>query len=142
MVASLRDSKGLAGSAEDVSAPPPQILVLDPGAFQELLEALGGDLEVVISIYRTFLGTAGTLIVNLPNQDCAAQAATLHTLKGSAWMVGAVRVARLAAHLQQVAAKSVHPVIKTRIEELRGELNFFRAAINAHARSFEYRSEI
>ena len=142
MVASLRDSKGVAGIAENAWALPPEPLVLDTRAFQELLEALGGDLDVVVSIYRTFLRTTGVLIGALPVQDCAAQAATLHTLRGSAWMVGAARVARLATHLQQVATKSVHPVIKTRIEELTGELNMFRTAINAHARSFQYRSEI
>jgi HPt (histidine-containing phosphotransfer) domain-containing protein len=142
MVAPLRDSKGLAGIAENTSVPSPELLVLDTSVFQELLEALGGDLDTVVSVYRIFLGSAMRLIGHLSDQHCAAQAVTLHTLKGSARMVGAVRVARLAAHLQQLAAKSVHPVIKTRIQELTGELNIFRTAIEAHVRSLHYRSEI
>jgi HPt (histidine-containing phosphotransfer) domain-containing protein len=135
MVASLRDPNGWRATTENTSALPPEALVLDASVFQELLESLAGDLDIVVSIYRTFLCTAATLIGSLPQQDCAAQAATLHTLKGSASMVGAVRIARLAAHLQQVAAKSVHPVIKTRIEELTGELDIFRTAVSAYVRS-------
>ena len=141
MSAPLPDPQDLVDIAEGASALPEP--VFDTRVFQELLESLTGDLDVVVSIYRTFLGTAAILIGSLPEQDCAMQADTLHTLRGSAWMVGAERIARLAAHLQHVAASAVHhPVIKTRIDELTGELDLFRKAINAHARSCHYRSEI
>jgi HPt (histidine-containing phosphotransfer) domain-containing protein len=132
MVASLRHHSAL----------PSEPMVLDTRVFQELLETLAGDLDIVVSIYRTFLVTATTLIGSLPDQDCAGQAATLHTLKGSASMIGAARLARLAAHLQRVAAKSVHPVINTRGEELTGELSILRTAINTHVRSLQNRPGI
>lgn len=141
MVEPVPKSKSLAGVAESASSHPAP-LVFDTSVFQELLETLAGDLDLVVSIYRTFLSTAATLIGSLTVQNCATQTATLHTLKGSASMVGAERMALLAARLQQVAAKSVHPVIKTRIEELTGELAVFRSVINAHVQSCGYSSEI
>ena len=142
MVPPLPDSQCSAELAESTSAPLSEPPVLDTSVFQELLQTLAGDLDVVVSIYRTFLGTAAMLIDRLSDQDCAAQAATLHTLKGSAAMVGAMRLGQLAARLHQVASTFLHPVVETRIEELTGELDIFRRAINAQARSFQYRSEI
>ena len=117
-------------------------LVFDASVFQELLEALAGDLDRVASIYQTFFETATFLIGSLLDQDCATQAKTLHTLKGSAAMVGGERMARLVTHLQQIAANSVHPIIRTRIEELSGELVMLRGAVNAYARSCSYAFEI
>ena len=135
MVAPLRGSRSegrkTAGSAPGDLEP----RVLDTTLFEELLGSFAGDLDIVISIYRTFVGTTIQLIEALPDQDCATQTRTLHTLKGSAAMVGADRIARLAARLHHVAASSVHPVVKTRIDELTGELDMFREALRTHADS-------
>jgi HPt (histidine-containing phosphotransfer) domain-containing protein len=116
--------------------------VLDTSLFAELVGSFGDDLDIVISIYRTFIGTTVRLIGSLPDEDCAAQTRSLHTLKGSAAMVGAERIARLATRLHHVAANSVHPIVKTRIDEITGELDMFREALKAHAAAFQYRSEI
>jgi len=142
MVAPLADSRSRAQIAEGASADRFEPQLLDTGVFQELLGALGGDLDTVVSIYRTFLATGLTLIGSLPQQDCITQARTLHTLKGSSTMVGAERMARLAANLQYVAVKAIHPIIKTRIDELTGELDMFREAINAHVKSLQYPGEV
>lgn len=136
MVASLTDS-GSGGPADELKP-----LALDTTLFRELLGSFAGDLDIVISIYCTFIATTMKLIGSLPDQDCATQARTLHTLKGSAAMVGAERIARLAARLQQVAATSIHPIVKTRIDELTGELVLFREALRVHAESVQYRLEI
>jgi HPt (histidine-containing phosphotransfer) domain-containing protein len=125
-------------SSTDVLEP----AVLDAALFRELLGSFAGDLEIVISIYRTFIRTTMQLVESLPTQDCATQARTLHTLKGSAAMVGADRIADLALRLQHVAANSIHPIVKTRIDELIGELAMFRGALRAQAESLQYRLEI
>nr|WP_298726031.1 Hpt domain-containing protein [uncultured Steroidobacter sp.] len=140
MVAPLRGSRSQGRFAAGSAAGELEPRVLDTTLFGELLGSFAGDLDIVISIYRTFVGTTIQLIDALPDQDCATQTRTLHTLKGSAAMVGAERIAQLAARLHRVAASSVHPIVKTRIDELTGELDSFREALRAHADSVRQRS--
>jgi HPt (histidine-containing phosphotransfer) domain-containing protein len=125
-------------ATSDWAEPP----VLDSSMFQELFETLAGDLDMVVSIYRTFFVTAVTLIDSLPRQNCATQARTLHTLKGSAAMLGAARFAQTAAGLQQVAANGGERALDTRIADLSSELDRVRSEALANARSLGYRSEL
>ena len=125
-------------AVSDPAEPP----VLDSSMFQELFETLAGDLDTVVSIYRTFFATTLTLIDSLPDQNSAAQARTLHTLKGSAAMLGAARLAQIAAGMQQVAANGGEPALDTRIADLGSELDRVRSEALSHALSLGYRSEV
>lgn len=125
-------------AASDPAEPP----VLDSSVFQELFETVAGDVDTVVSIYRTFFASAVVLIDSLPRENCAAQAKTLHTLKGSAGMLGASRLAQMAARLQQAAVNGGEPAPGTRIADLANELDRVRSEALAHASALRYRSEI
>jgi HPt (histidine-containing phosphotransfer) domain-containing protein len=99
---------------------------LDAGVFQDLLESLD-DPAAVAAVYRKFIDNAATFIRELASQDAAARVETMHTLKGSAAMLGATRMSALAAQLQTELHGSivqVAPVAHT----LEVELAKFRAA--------------
>lgn len=103
--------------------------VLDGSAFQELLESLGAP-AAVAAIYRKFLSNATQFIRELAAQDAAARAETLHTLKGSAAMLGAIRMAALAAQLESHLHGSAVQVERA-ARDLESELARFRSAVAA-----------
>jgi len=103
----------------------PTTNVLDVGVFQELLESLT-HAATVAAIYRKFLENATGFIGELRDQDVAARTETFHTLKGSAAMLGANRMAALAATLQEQGA-AVQVAAAT--EQLTDELEKFREAV-------------
>lgn len=106
----------------------PSSKVLDGNVFQELVESLAQP-EAVAAVYRKFVENAAAFIGELPAQDAAARIETLHTLKGSAAMMGADGMAALAARLQAQAQEqgaSVQVAEATR--QLAGELTKFRSA--------------
>lgn len=100
--------------------------VLDASLFQELLESLVAP-AAVAAVYRQFLENAATFIRELATQDSAARIETLHTLKGSAAMLGANRISALAAQLQSQLHGSIVQVEQA-AHELDEELAKFRAA--------------
>ncbi|WP_157994427.1 Hpt domain-containing protein [Peristeroidobacter agariperforans] len=100
--------------------------VLDPCTFQDLLDSLVAP-AAVAAIYRKFLDNAATFIRELPSQDSAARVETMHTLKGSAAMLGANRVSALAAKLQSHLHGSIVQVDQA-ARELEAELAKFRVA--------------
>jgi HPt (histidine-containing phosphotransfer) domain-containing protein len=103
--------------------------ILDGTVFDDLLESLVQP-PVVAALYRKFIGNAATFIEELRDQDAAARIDTLHTLKGSAAMMGAARMAQLAMRWQEQAQAS--PVQVERVsQELAGELVRFRGAVAA-----------
>ena len=69
--------------------------VFDARIFQDLLESLVAPVAVA-EIYRKFLENAATFIRELASQDSAARVEIMHTLKGSAAMLGANRLSALA----------------------------------------------
>jgi len=99
--------------------------VLDGTVFHELMESLS-QAEAVAAVYRKFVENAAVFIGELRDQDAAARIETLHTLKGSAAMMGASRMAELAAQLQSQGA-SVQLEVATR--QLSDELEKFRAEV-------------
>ncbi|MFC4313538.1 Hpt domain-containing protein [Steroidobacter flavus] len=99
--------------------------VLDAAVFQDLLESLGAPLAVA-AIYRKFIGNAATFIQELPTQDAAARVETMHTLKGSAAMLGATRLSTLAAQRQKDLHGSLVQV-ESVARELEEELAKFRS---------------
>ena len=105
--------------------------VLDVGVFQELHVSLS-QAEAVAAVYRKFVENAAGFIGELRDQDAAARIETLHTLKGSAAMMGANEMARLAAQLQ-VQGSAVQ--IEAAIGQLTGELEKFRAAVASRLRA-------
>ena len=105
--------------------------VLDVGVFQELHESLS-QAEAVAAVYRKFVENAAAFISELRDQDAAARIETLHTLKGSAAMMGANEISRLAAQLQ---AQGSSVQIEAATEQLAGELEKFRAAVDSRLRA-------
>ncbi len=100
--------------------------VLDASVFQDLLESLAAP-AAVAAIYRKFIGNAATFIAELASQDAAARVETMHTLKGSAAMLGANRISALAAERQKELHSSLVQVDEV-ARELEAELMKFRAA--------------
>src|SRR5688500_14298486 len=99
--------------------------VLNGTVFHELMESLS-QAEAVAAVYRKFVGNAAVFIGRLRDQDAAERIETLHTLKGSAAMMGATRMAELAAQLQ-AQGSSVQIEVATRqlcdeLEKLRAEV--------------------
>lgn len=112
--------------------------VLDAGLFQELRESLGNELPVVAGIYTRFLGNTARSIEESRRQTGAVRAATLHTLKGSAAMVGATRIAGVAGRLQETLVHAPAEVAAAALVELESELTRFRGALSAHLESLGY----
>lgn len=100
--------------------------VLDANLFQDLLESLVAP-AAVAAVYRKFLENAATFIRELATQDSAARIETMHTLKGSAAMLGANRISALAAQLQSQLHGSIVQVDQA-AHELDEELAKFRLA--------------
>jgi len=100
--------------------------VLDASMFQDLLESLVAP-AAVAAVYRKFLENAATFIRGLASQDSAARIETLHTLKGSAAMMGANRISASAAQLQSQLHGSIVQVEQA-AHQLEAELAKFRAA--------------
>lgn len=115
--------------------------VLDAGLFQEVRESFGNELHVVAGIYTRFLGNAARSLEESRRQSGAARAATLHTLKGSAAMVGATRIANVAGHLQDSLVHAPADVAEAALRELDGELELFRDALGVHLESLGYRPQ-
>src|SRR5688500_16166304 len=96
--------------------------VLAVGVFQELQERLS-QAERVAAVYRKFVENAATFIGELRAQDVAARIDTLHTLKGSAAMMGANAMANLAAQLQE---QGLNVQVEAAGQQLTDELAKFR----------------
>lgn len=112
-----------------VPASEPSFEVLEADVFQDLLGSLS-DPVTVAALYRKFVVNAAQFIGELAHQEGPARIETLHTLKGSAAMLGARRLTALAASLQaQAQASSVQ--VAQAMEELNRELAQFRAAADA-----------
>jgi HPt (histidine-containing phosphotransfer) domain-containing protein len=98
--------------------------------FQDLLESLV-EPAAVAAVYRKFLDNAADFIRELAGQDEAERVETMHTLKGSAAMLGANRISALAAQLQADLPASLVQVDQA-TRELADELELFRTAITEH----------
>jgi len=109
---------------------------LDPEVFTELYESLCEHPATVASLYDTFLDNAARLIAALrTNESRAGREKTLHTLKGSAAMMGASRVAQLAADLQLTSATLQGEALRKWIDQIDTELGQTRLAIDARLAS-------
>jgi HPt (histidine-containing phosphotransfer) domain-containing protein len=100
--------------------------VLDRHVFDELLATLGNDLERVKNVYRKFVVSAGARLDEVRHQSVTDSAATFHALKGSASMVGANRLAALAARFQDTAPSLDNETKVAAIAQLDAELATFR----------------
>ncbi len=105
--------------------------VLDRHVFEELLATLGNDRGRVRNVYRKFVDSAVARLAEVRNQSVTDSAATFHALKGSASMVGANRVASVAARLQDAAPRLDIETKVSAIDELEAELAAFRQALSA-----------
>lgn len=115
-----------------------EVPVLDVELFRELHESLGSDLAVVAGIYRRFIDNADRSVEASRGQAGAERASTLHTLKGSAAMVGARRIAALAAHLQESLPGAAAEAVDLGLRELAAAVAAFRPAVAAHLESLGY----
>lgn len=103
--------------------------VLDVGVFRELHVTLGSNTDRVRNVYTKFLDSAAKRIDELRQQPLPASLKTLHALKGSAGMVGASRLAALAARLQETTAD--RETLAGGIDDIQTELTRFHGALNA-----------
>jgi len=100
--------------------------VLDQHVFEELLVTLGNDTDRVTSVYRRFVESACARLDDVRAQAAGDSAATFHALKGSASMVGANRLAALAAKFQEAAPGLDNETKVSAVSELEAELTVFR----------------
>lgn len=103
--------------------------VLDVDVLHDLLASLSQPVAVA-TVYRKFVVNAAEFIAELPEQHGAALIDTLHTLKGSAAMMGAKSLTQLAARLQAQAESSSVQVAEA-MQALSDELAKFRVAADA-----------
>jgi HPt (histidine-containing phosphotransfer) domain-containing protein len=105
--------------------------VLDRHVFEELLATLGNDTDRVKKVYRKFTDSASARLDEVRQQTAVESAATFHALKGSASMVGANRLAALAAKLQELAPGLDNETKVAMLGELEVELAAFRDVLGA-----------
>lgn len=108
------------------------VVALDSSVLEELRGTFAGQTDVVANLYANFLAHATRYINVLHDQASDARATTLHTLKGSASMMGAVRVAALAARLHEQALRNPEQPSEPAIRQLEDELAMFRHALAVH----------
>jgi HPt (histidine-containing phosphotransfer) domain-containing protein len=104
--------------------------VFDRHVFEELLATLGNDTARVRSVYRKFVDSARARLEEVRHQSVTDSAATFHALKGSASMVGANRLAALAAKFQEAAPGLDNETKVSAVGELDTELARFRNELN------------
>ena len=105
--------------------------VLDELAFDELHQSLASQPDALAGVYRKFLQAALTTIDGLSSQAPAARISTVHTLKGSAAMLGALRLAAVAAQIQEQLGSAQAPTIEEATRRLSEELDAFRLRVNS-----------
>jgi HPt (histidine-containing phosphotransfer) domain-containing protein len=109
---------------------------LDAEVFYELHDGVCQQLTTLALLYDTFLNNAARLIAALQTAESSTlREKTLHALKGSAAMMGAARVARLAADLQQACATMRDDTLQHWIEQIAVELDETRRAVDARLAS-------
>lgn len=109
---------------------------LDQEVFEELYESVCEHSGTVAALYETFQKTASQLIDTLRvSSPGASREKTLHTLKGSAAMMGAMRIARLAADLQQTCATLDDATLMDATRELDIELASVRESVRTRLAS-------
>jgi HPt (histidine-containing phosphotransfer) domain-containing protein len=104
---------------------------LDLSVLEELRGTFGDRSDTVANLYASFLSHATRYLNVLRNQASDART-TLHTLKGSAAMMGAVRVAALAARLHEATLRTAQQPTEPSIRQLEDELTMFRHALALH----------
>lgn len=102
---------------------------LDSAVLEELRSTFGDNSEVVSKLYANFLAHATGYLKSLRDQTGEDRTTTLHTLKGSAAMMGAVRLAALAANLHEASARNPEQLSEAAIRQLEDELAMFRHAL-------------
>lgn len=112
-----------------------RVSVLDPEVFRELRDSLGGHHEALTTIYMKFIGSASAHLANLRTQPHAAHGKTLHTLKGSAAMVGANRIVAIATQLHERCSELQRADIQAAARELERELAEFRRVLDTRLHS-------
>lgn len=105
--------------------------VLDDLVFDELRESLASRPGALADVYRKFLQSATASINALRAQDAPTRISTVHTLKGSAAMLGGNRLSALAAQLQSHPEHLAGSAIEAAAGQLSEELMAFRRQVNA-----------
>lgn len=108
------------------------LAALDSSVLEELRGTFGGQSDLVVNLYNSFLVHATRYIDVLRDQANEARATTLHTLKGSAAMVGAVRISALATSLYKASLRNPEQPSESAVRQLEDELAMFRHALAVH----------
>lgn len=107
------------------------VAVLDLLVFDELRDSLVSQPNALAGVYRKFLQGAVVSINAVNTQDVATRISTVHTLKGTAAMLGANRLAALAAQLQTDFEHLEDAAVESAVRHLHDELAAFRHCVNA-----------
>ncbi len=109
---------------------------LDAEVFYELRDSVARKPGTLAALYATFFSNAVRLIGAVAAAESVeTREKSLHALKGSAGMMGAARMARLAADLQEACATmSVH-TLRSGIAQLQLELEVVRRDVDSLLRS-------
>lgn len=99
--------------------------MFEDSVFHDLVASLV-EPATVAALYRKFVGNAAIFIGELAAQDVVARIETLHTLKGSAAMMGANRLAAAATAWEARARQLVQ--VEQAMGQLNAELTKFRVA--------------
>lgn len=103
---------------------------LDTTVLEELRDTFGPQSDSVTRLYANFLTHATGYLNALRDQACDERINTLHTLKGSAALMGAVRLAALAANFHEAFARDPGRLPASAIRQLEDELAMFRHALS------------
>jgi len=122
---------GAAGSGP--AAGPRKRIVLDENVFVELWESVRWQTRPMLQIRDSFRETVARAVSAIENEEGSSLHRHLHTLVGTAGMIGAAEVRRIAGQLQEAlkagkdlkplkaslvaAAKEFHEAFRTRLEE-------------------------
>jgi HPt (histidine-containing phosphotransfer) domain-containing protein len=105
---------------------------LDAEVFCELQEGVAQKPGAMAALYGTFFSNAARLIGAFAAADPAVtREKTLHALKGSAGMMGAARMARLAADLQEASATMSDHTVRSAVAQLQLELELVRRDVDS-----------
>jgi len=108
------------------------VAALDVSVLEEFRGTFGEQSDKVAQLYANFLMHAAHYIEVLRSPQQDARVSTLHTLKGSAALMGAVRIAALATSLHDAALKDPAQPSEPAIRQLQDELAMFRHALARH----------
>jgi HPt (histidine-containing phosphotransfer) domain-containing protein len=113
-----------------------ELPVVDESVLQEVLDATGGDRDIVSELIDTNLADSpeqlGAITAAIDADDAATLVRPAHTLKSSSATVGAMRLSAVARELEMAGRSGLlEPSVKEHLGAVRGEWDAAREALGA-----------